>query len=350
MPKVEILSQGAIDQKIGATKTASEFVAREFESILQAGLNAGVALEYGCSNGNCGECLARLVSGDIEKIRHFDFVISERDKVSGHFLMCCYQAESDIIIEAPEASGVADIPLQSLQVRVKNIEQVDDQIIKIHLRTPRSNRLRFMAGQSVKLGGDRIPEGIYPIASCPCDEMNLYFHIPNIPGDSFAEWVFAGNLRKNTSLPLKGPKGHFILGKEIKRPVLLVSWHTGFASMQALIEHTIALETEQNVHLYRLSPTPDHHYLNNLCRSWTDAFDNFHYHPVPDRYSLMSEPEDGERILRQIAGKHQNFSEMDVFIAGPPSLTAAADKLFNDLGLPEQRLKCETIALGFYDD
>ena len=326
------------------------FEAREFESILQAGLNAGVALEYGCSNGNCGQCLARLVAGDIGKIRHFDFAIPEQVKAMGHFPMCCYQAESDIVIEAKEATGAADIPLQNIDVRVKNIEQVSDQIIKLHLRTPRSNRLRFMAGQSVKLGGAGVPEGIYPIASCPCDDMNLYFHIPNIPGDQFSEWLFASNLKKNASLILKGPKGRFVLGDKITRPLLLLCWHTGFAPMQALVEHTIALESEMDVHLYRLSPVAGVHYLDNLCRSWTDAFDNFHYHPLAGRYSLMSDEKDGEKILRKIAEHHDNLPNMNVYIAGPPSLIQVAGNVLVDLGLPEERLKCETIALGFYDD
>ena len=217
MPEVKITPKG------------TTFLAREHESILQAGLNAGIALDYGCSNGNCGVCVAKLISGEIGKIRFFDFLIPECEKEMGYFPMYCYQAESDIVIEAKEATGAADIPLQAVTVRVKDIEQLNDQIIKLHLRTPRSNRFRFMAGQSVKLGGDGIPDGIYPVASCPCDDINLYFHIPNIPGDGFSEWLFAGNLKKNANLNLRGPKGRFVLGVEIEHPLLLISWHTGFA-------------------------------------------------------------------------------------------------------------------------
>jgi len=338
MPKVTLIPNG------------TTFDAREHESILQAGLNAGVALDYGCSNGNCGDCLARLVSGKIGKIRHFDFTISESNKSDGYFPMCCYQAESNIVLEAPEASAVSEIPEQCIDVQVKKIEQLNEQIIKLHLRTPRSSRLRFMAGQIVNLGGDGIPEGIYPIASCPCDDMNLYFHIPDIPGDDFSEWLFAGNLKKNTKLKLNGPMGRFVLGKDIARPILLVSWHTGFASMQALVEHAISVETELDIHLYRLAPAPGLQYLDNLCRSWSDAFDNFHYAPLANRYTLMSDEAQGKEILQDIAKHHENLRNMDIFIAGPPSLTNAAINLFDDMGLPKDQLKCETIVLGFYDD
>jgi len=180
--------------------------------------------------------------------------------------------------------------------------------------------------------------------------MNLYFHIPNIPGDGFSEWLFAGNLSKNTALNLRGPKGRFVLGEEIKHPLLLISWHTGFASMQALIEHAIAVDTVLDLHLYRLSPVRDIQYLDNLCRSWTDALDNFHYHPLQDRYTLLSDQSEGEKILSKIADSHEEIRNMDVYVSGPPSLISAAQKVFSDYGLPDERLKCETVALGFYDD
>ena len=360
MPEVKIMPKG------------TTFKARKHESILQAALKAGLSPNYGCSNGNCGDCLARLVSGEISKISHFDFVIPEHEKASGHFLTCCHRAENDIVIETAEASAAADIPVQNIEVRVKNIEHLNEQIIKLHLRTPRSKRLRFMAGQSVSLSAQTLigasyiannttsgatsgttsdaTSGIYPIASCPCDEMNLYFNIPNIPGDAFSEWLFAGGLKKNQKLNLTGPTGHFVLGNEISRPLLMISWHTGFASLQSLMEHAIALETENDIHLYRLSPTPAPQYLDNLCRSWSDAFDNIHYSPLKNRYTLMSEQADGVEILTEIAHRHTNLLHMDIYVVGPPSLIFAAKTLFTQLGLPKDQLQCETIALGFFDE
>lgn len=335
--------------KVTVKPSEKTFAAREHESILQAGLNAGLALGYGCSNGNCGECTARLVSGEIGKIRHHDFTLTEQEKAAGIFPMCCYQAESDIVMEAAEASAVADIPLQKIEVRVKDIVAVNEQIIKLHLRTPRSNRLRFLAGQSVVLGGDGVPDGIYPVASCPCDDMNLHFHIPNIPGDRFSEYVFEGKLCKSARLELKGPKGRFVLGNEIARPLVLICWHTGFASMQALIEHAINVETEKDIWLYRLSPIKGDHYLDNLCRSWADAFDNIHYRPLDKRYTLLSEADDAEAVLRAIAADHDSLQNMDFYIAGPPSLTGTAKNLLPELDVPDEQINLEPVALGFYD-
>jgi len=37
-------------------------------------------LNYGCSGGNCGLCKARLVSGQVRKTRHHDYVLTEAEK------------------------------------------------------------------------------------------------------------------------------------------------------------------------------------------------------------------------------------------------------------------------------
>jgi ferredoxin len=44
-----------------------EFFIEGSDSILEAGLRSGLALDYGCSSGNCGHCKAKVVSGQDEK-------------------------------------------------------------------------------------------------------------------------------------------------------------------------------------------------------------------------------------------------------------------------------------------
>ena len=71
-----------------------EFVSRGNSTLLEAGLGAGLALGYGCSNGNCGKCLARVVSGEVKKIRHHDYV-TNKGNGNNQILMCCNTATSD---------------------------------------------------------------------------------------------------------------------------------------------------------------------------------------------------------------------------------------------------------------
>ena len=50
------------------------------QSLLNAGLESGLNLRYGCEGGSCGLCLARLKSGQIRNIQHSDYVLSVQQK------------------------------------------------------------------------------------------------------------------------------------------------------------------------------------------------------------------------------------------------------------------------------
>ena len=145
------------------------FTSEGNSTLLEAGLRSGLALDYACSNGNCGQCLAKIVSGEVQKVRHHDYVINEEQRCSGHVLMCCNSAVSDVILEADEARDSADLPLQQLTARVKNIEIANGNIALVHLKTPRSNRLRFLAGQYVRLGGNNMPAADHAITDPTVD-------------------------------------------------------------------------------------------------------------------------------------------------------------------------------------
>ena len=44
-------------------------------------------------------------------------------------------------------TGAHDIPLQEIDIRVKKVEIPDEHVVLLHARTPRTRRLRFLAGQ-----------------------------------------------------------------------------------------------------------------------------------------------------------------------------------------------------------
>ena len=104
-----------------------EFFIEGSDSILEAGLRGGLALDYGCSNGNCGKCKAKVVSGQVKKICPHDYVLSETEKGLGYILTCSNTAVTDVVLEAEEALGSHDIPQQEIDIRVKKIEQADDR-------------------------------------------------------------------------------------------------------------------------------------------------------------------------------------------------------------------------------
>ena len=288
-------------------------------TLLEAGLQAGLALGYGCSNGNCGECVARIVSGEVRKSRHHDYMISEEKRNSGHVLMCCNTAVTDIVLEAPEARDSAEIPRQQITARVRNLEIVNGDVALLHLKTPRAQRLRFLAGQQVKLGGGGIPQASYPLGSCPCDDMNLHFHLPKRRNDAFSEYVFS-RLKKGDQIDIEGPEGDFVLDETSTKPLVFIAWHTGFAPVRSLIEHAMALEFSGGIRLLWMTRGKADRYQDNLCRSWRDAFDDFQYLPVdaPDDGAI-----DTASALALLKIDRADMGNYDFYVAGGASFTRA---------------------------
>jgi len=278
-----------------------EFISEGSSNLLEAGLRAGLRLGYGCSNGNCGECLAKIVSGEVQKMRHHDYQIGEEKIASGHVLMCCNSAVTDVVLEADEASDASEVPQQQITAKVKNITIVNDNVALIHLKTPRTNRLRFLAGQHVQMGGNGIPLANHPVGSCPCDDMHLHFQIPLDTDNEFSDHVF-NTMKNGDLLDIDGPAGDFILDEDSPRSLIFIARQTGFAPIRSLVEHAMAPGLEMDI--------------DSLCRE----------------------------IIYKLNVTPDKLADYDCYIAGEESFSIACKKTMIGSGLPKEQLRLNQIA------
>jgi CDP-4-dehydro-6-deoxyglucose reductase, E3 len=322
-----------ISAHVRVLPTQHEFFVEGNDTLLEAALRAGLSMNYGCSNGNCGLCRARVQTGQVKKIRPHDYVLTEADKQAGTVLMCCHTAVTDLVIETGETDAPRDIPLQQIAARVKSVERQSGEVAVLHLQTPRTRRLRFLAGQYVALQAGDTPAVDYPIASCPCDDRNLQFHIPRTPANALAAKVFS-ELRAGDTVNVLGPRGEFVLNEESPHNLLFIASDTGFAPIKSLIEHAMALDVAESISLYWFTRRERGHYLDNQCRAWADALDNFHYQPV----TLAAEGDALHSRIEDIARAHQPLRDCDVYVAGSPGLLELAETAFGELNHPRAQL------------
>jgi len=260
------------------------------------------------------------------KVRAHDYVLRQDEKDAGMILLCSCAAVDDVVIEA-NVAGAQDIQEQHLEAKVKSVEIFNPDIAALHLLTPRSQRLRFLAGQSMQLSVNGVC-GFYPIASCPCEDRHIEIQILRSAEDAFSEILF-GTLGPNDHVELQGPYGDFVLADNSTRPVIFVAFGVGFAPIKSLVQHTMSLDLAESMDLHWLA---DHsgHYQNNLCRSWADALDNFRYFPHPLASSV-------EKSLADIVSAYPDLERFDVYAAGTPGQLQIAKRTFVDHGLPEQQ-------------
>jgi CDP-4-dehydro-6-deoxyglucose reductase len=283
-----------------------EFFVEGSDSILESGLSAGLAMNYGCSNGNCGKCKAKLISGEIKKIRSHDYVLSEKEKLQGYFLTCSNTAVTDIAIEAEEAGNENEIPVQQLSAWVRKTSDANENMRILNLKTPRTQRLRFLAGQAVKLEIPDVASTTLHVGSCPCDDMNLQFHIDRSAANGFTDYIFS-QLKTNEMINIEGPHGHFVLREDEPNPIIFIAFGGGFAPVKSLLEHAMTLDVTEHIHLYWSVADENSLYMHNQCRSWDDAFDRFDYTPVIGEQNLID----------TVKTDHKNLPDYHFYIAGP---------------------------------
>ena len=337
---IEIIAKEAFLRVMAAQvrilPSGHEFLIEGSDSILEGGLRSGLALDYGCSNGNCGKCKCKVVSGQVKKIAPHDFALSETEQGLGYILACCNTAVTDVVLEAEEALGTHDIPQQEIEVRVKKVEQPDERVLVLHAKTPRIKRLRFLAGQYLSLQLDELPAQHCAIASCPCDDMNLEFHIPVVAGNPFLEAL--QEQKSNSTLCIEGPQGDFTLNENSPRSLVFIVVNAGFGPIKSLIEHAMALDTAENIHLYWITTPGNSHYLGNLCRSWDHALDNFSY------TALEATAEDSvESLLPNIIADLDDVATLDFYVCMPAPLLDAVETYLTDNGVLPKQLRLEQV-------
>lgn len=325
------------------------FQAESYESILDAAIRAGVPINYGCSNGNCGTCKARIVSGTTKAFRRHDFVIGEAEKIQGYALMCSTACESDVVIDAAVAATVSDIPVQDLRVKIRKIDRISDDLAIISTHVPRSVRLRFIAGQYMRVCDEQQQSHDYAIASCPCDEKRLEFHVRKVEGDAFSNSVFE-SLSVGDWLDIQGPFGDFVINEKQDTPLVMIAFDTGFAAIKSLLEHVTAQDSERVIYLFWLACGAEGLYLNNLCRSWADALDQLHYFPIHLSKAvneiLDSQYEGMATIEEELSSALQNIDHLidaDIYNVSPEPVAKLVKQLLMQKGFTEHQFHHEII-------
>ncbi|MCU0936378.1 MAG: ferredoxin, partial [Gammaproteobacteria bacterium] len=86
-------------------------------------------------------------------------------------------------------------------------------------------------------------------------------------------------------------------------------------------------------------------YLDNLCRSWRDALENFRY-TARVLGAGTDATEAADRVLAEVLEDAEGLAGHDVYVAGPAPLVEAATARLLAHGLPPSQIRTEVTGLA----
>jgi len=301
-------------------------------TLLQAALDAGFTMPYGCRNGACGACKGKVLDGLVDHGAVQASALSTADRSSGLALFCCATPLSDVVLECREVGTAKDIPVKILPCRVQKLERVADDVIVLSLKLPANERLQFLAGQYIELLLKDGKRRAFSLANAPHDDAFLQLHIRLIEGGEFTGHVF-GTMKEKDILRFQGPYGSFFLREESTKPIIFLAGGTGFAPIKSIVEHAIHSNIQRPMTIYWGARNRAGLYLPELPQQWAAAHENIRYVPV-----LSDESWDGRQGLvhRAVLADHPDLSGFQVYACGAPAMIDAARIEFTAQGLPEE--------------
>jgi len=298
------------------------------QSILDAALQHGIGLPYGCRNGACGSCIATLVSGRI----HYpegEPVALEGYSGSNPVVICKARADSDLVIAVREIQTNPDISIKILPCRAEHLQRLSHDVMQVMLKLPETERLQFLAGQYIEFILKDGRRRAFSIANAPHLDEYLELHIRHIPGGSFTGHVF-DEMKDKALLRVEGPLGSFYLREDSTRPVIMIAGGTGFAPLKGMLEHAFYTGFDRPVHLFWGVRAERDLYMDELPAAWSQQYPQFRYTPV------LSHPEEGSSpwqgatglVTDAVVQAYPDLEAFDIYLSGPPAMIEAATPQF----------------------
>jgi CDP-4-dehydro-6-deoxyglucose reductase, E3 len=312
------------------------FDVRPSQTVLEAAIEAGINLPYGCRNGACGACKGKVLTG---KVMHDDFqgnALTDAELAAGLALFCCARPLEDLVIECRQIDMVQGIKPRILPVRVQHKEQLGEDVMVLHLQLPGTEQLIFMAGQYVEFMLKDGRRRAFSIANAPHEQGFIELHIRKIAGGHFTEQVF-NEMPLKTILRIEAPLGSFFLREQNDKPIIMVAGGTGFAPVKGMIEHMIFNQIQRPVYLYRGARQVSDLYMDELCQRWAQFMPNIQYIPVISDGN-HGDDWDGRRGLvhQAVLEDHADLSGFEAYVCGAPGMVDIAKQTFVERGLPEE--------------
>ncbi len=312
------------------------------ETILDAALRQGFDIAYGCHNGVCGTCAARLLEGEIDYPELEPIGLDEDELDANYILLCSATPKSDLVIKHAGVTAPWQIPMKKLTYTLKSLQTLSTTVIQLLLEPPADHHIHYCAGQYINVYNSTGEKRPFSIANAPQIDKHIELHVRHTEDNEYSN-ILLRDLTNHPSLTLEGPFGRCIYHDTPNIPVIFIAGGTGFTQSKALIEQFILSAPNTPMHLFWGAKTSADLYMNDLPKQWCESLPAFQYTPSISRYDDDQSWQGHTGLLPELVTQtYPDLSRMKIYASGPAALVSAAYNHFKQFGLRREFIYSDT--------
>jgi Na+-transporting NADH:ubiquinone oxidoreductase subunit F len=375
----KLLPQGNVKILINSDEDKSLLV-KPGRSLLSSLSSKNIFIPSACGGGGtCSQCKCQVLDGggDIlpTEISHFT-----RSEIKDSFRLACQvKVKSDMKVKIPDEI----FNIKKWECTVKRNNNVATFIKELILELPKGEVLDFQSGGFIQINIPKYklqysefdieneyredwdkfkmwdllakndnPEEFraYSMANHPAEGNIVMLNVriahppPNkwdAPPGVASSYIF--NLKPEDKVTISGPYGEFFI-KDTDREMVYIGGGAGMAPLRSHLFHLFhTLKTGRKVSYWYGARSKREMFYDNHFKNIEQRFPNFEYN-VALSNPLPEDNWDGYKgFIHQVVhdnylSKHEDPTEIEYYMCGPPMMNSAANKMLDDLGVDKEMI------------
>ena len=374
-----LLPQGEVDIIINDDPSKSLKV-QTGSTVLSALSSQNVYLPSACGgHGTCAQCKCLVVEGGVEILTTEKAYISRKDQKDHWRLGCQVKIRDNMKIKVPDEI----FSIRKWDAVVKSNDNVATFIKELILELPADDPILFESGGYIQIDVPKYkdldyksfdigeeyrddwdkfdvwqykadnPEPVfraYSMANHPAEGNMIMLNIriaspppdnPNVPPGIASSYTF--NLKAGDKVTVSGPYGEFYI-KDSDREMVYIGGGAGMAPLRSHIFHLLKTEkSKRKISFWYGARSVKEMFYDDEFKALAEEFDNFTYQ-VALSDPLPEDNWDGPTgFIHQVAHdmhleNHEDPTECEYYLCGPPMMISAVQKMLWDLGVEEEMI------------
>ena len=373
----KLVAQGSVRININDNEEKSIDVAAG-SNLLSALSEAGIYLPSACGGGGtCAMCRCQITDGGGDILPTEEGHFSRKEIKEQWRLSCQVKVKNDMKIHVPDEI----FSIQKFKTKVRSNDNVATFIKELVLEIEPGSEMDFDAGGYIQIyippyhlnfkefdvekeyhedwdkfnlwrynaSNDEEIFRAYSMANHPAEGnivmLNVRIATPppkkDVPPGIASSYIF--NLKPGDEVDVSGPYGEFFI-KDTDREMVYIGGGAGMAPLRSHIFHLFhTLKTGRKVSYWYGARSLREVFYEEHFREIEKQFPNFSFHlalsdPLPEDKWEGPTGFIHEVVLNEYLDKHEDPSEIEYYLCGPPLMLSAVQKMLYDLGVEKEMI------------